>query len=93
MILQTPTRKKKRRFAQWLGPLRYLLPVARVHHSQWSYGYVLFPWFPKSLGLFNFGGGVKGYLKHFGYSEPVYRKGFKVVEMDECHNCTWTGVY
>ena len=92
MILKT-THRKRRHFAQFLGPLRYLLPVARVHHDQWSYGWVLFPRLPQTLGYMNFGGGLVGYQKRNGFSVPVYKKGFKVVKREDYHNCTWTGVY
>ena len=32
--------------------MKWLLPIHYVHDLTWAYGWILFPWFPVSVGYF-----------------------------------------
>ena len=80
--------------------VRHLAPVCRVHHCQYSYGWVVLPWLPVTLGFFP--GGASRFGRPRGRwrsSESVCLPGVvfgpavRIASRGRYHNCTWTGVY
>ena len=66
---------------------KWLLPIHRVHHMQFSYGYVLLPFLPLSIGMFEHG---RGHDKN-GFWNPKWRIRFAIKAY--FHNCTISGIY
>jgi hypothetical protein len=77
-------------------------PIIWGHHSRYSFGFYLLPIFRKTLGFVQFGKTwcvhKKGFLiidekPNDNISPFSYRWGFKIVNTNELHNCSWTGKY
>ena len=56
--------------------------IHKVHHIQFSYGWVIFSFLRKSLGVFPWFANWRG-KRHI----------LKIVDRNDYHDCTATGVY
>lgn len=82
--------------------LRRLLPICRIHHIAYSYGYCIFPWLQWTVALvensdIRFAPTKPGLLwhevSHFDIVPCWMRWGVRLVNRAHYHNCTWTGIY
>jgi len=67
--------------------VRRLAPICRVHHLSYSFGWVLPPIFPWTVGCFEFG------RSHDKYGNWNPKWALRFVRKKDFHNCTWTGVH
>jgi len=67
--------------------IRHLAPICRVHHLAYSYGWVLLPILPRTIGYFEFG------RSHDKYGNWNPKWALRLAKKKDFHNCTWTGIY
>lgn len=63
-------------------------PICYVHHIHRSFGWVLLPLLPWTIGYMQLGKVVG-----FKSGECVYSWSWRIIRTKHMHNCSWSGIY